>query len=324
MESLAISDYEDDSLDLQCARQDAESLADVFRARGETFYGAGKVHVTTVLDKQATRDGIEAAIQDVAANATPNDVFVLTISGHGVTLGQRYYFIPHEYQSGDRDWADYKVRRYLWDVETGRRLKKLKAHSSEVLGVAYDPTGKKIATAAHDGVVVWEVLSGKQLLRLARHDRQFRSYENSGTEKQDLKRVLPAGVLSVAFSPDGRYIATGLDGFSPEEDGIHASVVVWDAATGKVARAIGDPSWDVVSVAFSADGSQLMSAASNGTVVLWDVISGQNLCTLENEFSACSSVTSLDISTDGQSVIFGTQDNAAVVWSTRLPQTRTI
>ena len=112
MVAVGISDYADGGpRDLDCAKNDAETLAKVFRERGELFYGTGKVHVTTVVDEQATKKGIEKAIASVVTSAKPRDVFVLTLAGHGVTLGQRYYFIPYDYDGRGDEWRDEKVRR---------------------------------------------------------------------------------------------------------------------------------------------------------------------------------------------------------------------
>ena len=112
MVAVGISDYADGGpRDLDCAKNDAVGLAEVFQQRGEAFYGAGKVHVTTLTDKQATKKGIEKAIASVAKSAKPRDVFVLTLAGHGVTLGERYYFIPYDYDGRGEEWRDEKVRR---------------------------------------------------------------------------------------------------------------------------------------------------------------------------------------------------------------------
>ena len=112
MVAVGISDYADGQrIDLKCARNDAEVLAKTFRERGELFYGKGKVHVKTVVDSQATMAGIQQAIAEVAKAAKPRDIFILTLSGHGVTLGERYYFIPYDYKCDNNDWQDERVRR---------------------------------------------------------------------------------------------------------------------------------------------------------------------------------------------------------------------
>jgi WD40 repeat protein len=69
------------------------------------------------------------------------------------------------------------------------------------------------------------------------------------------------GVVSVAFSPDGRRLA------SASRDGI---VWVWDSATGLGVLTLTGHSQGVVSVAFSPDGWRLASAGAGGTVKVWD------------------------------------------------------
>ena len=77
-------------------------------------------------------------------------------------------------------------------------------------------------------------------------------------------------ILAVAYSPDGRQIATG---------SADHSVKVWDAATG---RAVFTFKRDTFTVAFSPDSRRLASAGRDGTVRLWK---------LGKSFSATDSMT---------------------------------
>ena len=66
----------------------------------------------------------------------------------------------------------------------------------------------------------------------------------------------------MAFSPDGRWIASGA------EDG---AVRVWDSRTGEPARTFRGHTGLVLRVAFSRDGLRLLSGSRDTTVKVWDL-----------------------------------------------------
>jgi WD40 repeat protein len=72
-------------------------------------------------------------------------------------------------------------------------------------------------------------------------------------------------VWAVAFSPDGRLLAS-----AAADD----MARLWDPATGSMCRTISGYSGQVSDVAFSPDG-RLLASASDQTVKLWDVATGQ-------------------------------------------------
>jgi hypothetical protein len=77
------------------AVNDPPNAAELFQRRGKGLYE--QVHLTTLLDSQATKAGIQQALKRVGALTRPQDTLVLFLAGHGSMIGQRYYFIPQEF-----------------------------------------------------------------------------------------------------------------------------------------------------------------------------------------------------------------------------------
>jgi WD40 repeat protein/serine/threonine protein kinase len=103
----------------------------------------------------------------------------------------------------------------------------------------------------------------------------------------------PSAVLSVAFSPNGRWIAAG------GQDGV---VKVWDAATGREVHSFRAHQHNVWGLAFSPDGRRV-GTASDGSVKVWDAETGQERFTLSNEPKA--QAWSVAFSPDGRWVAAG-------------------
>jgi RNA polymerase sigma factor (sigma-70 family) len=153
-------------------------------------------------------------------------------------------------------------------------------HGVFVHALAYSPDGKKIvSTGSSDrALVLWDAGTGKEI-------RQFASCGQ------------PRGV---AFSPDGKWIAT-----------THRTGELWDVASGKMLRALNNPQFEVNALAFAPDGKTLATANTDGAVHLWDAASGAEKCRLNG---GQDGLYALAYSSDGLKLAAGGKDGVICLW----------
>ncbi len=139
----------------------------------------------------------------------------------------------------------------VFDAVTGAPLCALAGHSGPVMGLAFGPDGRSLATASADGAArVWDARSGV------------------------LQRVLrghTGRVACVGFHPCGRFLVSG--GHQPGD------VKLWDLTGPQeyVSAAAPEGAEEIEALAFAAEGSQVVVVRRGGQVRAHDAGSGVKL-----------------------------------------------
>jgi WD40 repeat protein len=123
------------------------------------------------------------------------------------------------------------------------------------------------------------------------------------------------GVTAIAVSPDGAWIASG------SED---ATVKLWRASDGTLARTLADGAFQTTALAFSPTGSVLAAGCYDGSIKLWNPTNGTLTRTMSVVWTnteigraytnLSGKVCSLVFSADGQRLVAGSADWFTRVW----------
>jgi eukaryotic-like serine/threonine-protein kinase len=146
----------------------------------------------------------------------------------------------------------------IWETATGRHLASFPGRSELLENLLFTPDGRSLLISSTASVRRW---------RLAPVE--------SDTDRQ------PAGhkdeAWSLAFSPDGRTVATGSD-----DSEVDPTIKLWDTATGQVKAAWSGGKGTVASISFSPDGHMLATGhlEAKHNVRIWDAATGHRVAEL--------------------------------------------
>jgi WD40 repeat protein len=173
----------------------------------------------------------------------------------------------------------------IWETGLGHVTFALKSGDAKIAALSFAPDAKTLVSGTEDGVIqLWEFAAGKPRI-----------------EFKDEQRARPRSFLFLEFSPDGRFVAVG--------DPYNDSVLLWETATGKVARKLEDIR-SPRCAAFSADSKVLATGDESGRVRVWDVESGKEDSASGSPDTAFGPIA---LSADGK--ILATRGDGVQLWS---------
>jgi WD40 repeat protein len=216
----------------------------------------------------------------------------------------------------------------VWDVRSHREVKTFganpKGEPSAVKGVEWSPDGSCLYVTA-GAVVAWDWREGQVRWQLPAADaarvRASRDGKRLAVIRSDVWEVLildggtgkvqttldknrQLQVECIAFSPDGRTVATGMHG---------GTVYIWDAATGKYLGWLPSqgPGDDIWGIEFTPDGRHVVTASSTGPVRVWELDTQTQVFRRTDGPSIALRVR---LSADGRAAL-AAQQRAPILWS---------
>jgi serine/threonine protein kinase len=175
----------------------------------------------------------------------------------------------------------------LWEVVSGRELRRFARHAGAVAAVGLSPNGRYAVSGGADRTVrVWDVDTAWELRSFTGH-----------TEP----------VTAVAFMPDGHHVVSA---------GQDRTLRLWEIDGGQETRRFVGHRAAVNALAVTPDGRRLLSAGNDRTLRLWDVPSGQEIALLGGQSATEQGalLTSVVLMPDGRQALSGGSDHALGLW----------
>jgi WD40 repeat protein len=185
--------------------------------------------------------------------------------------------------------GNYQADLQIWDIATGKLDRTLSGHPKRIQAVALCNVRHLIATACENRIRIWDLDPGECLHAIIAHD-------------------LP--VVTVAFSPDGRYLASG---------SMDKTVKIWDTRSWECLQTLTGHQSLTLTVAFSptpiesesSTDYQLIVGSGDRLIKRWNIITGECLQTYTDHQNW---VWSIAYSPDGSKIVSAGEDETIKIW----------
>jgi WD40 repeat protein len=191
----------------------------------------------------------------------------------------------------------------VWSPQDWKPVGPAALHPGPVIAVAFSPDGRRALTGSREGTIrIRDAASGSPVAAIGPLPYRLTSLAVSpdgawfltagesqsgagAVDRWDAATGLPRGprlshrgpVESIAISPDGRHFVTGCTLVDPSGNAVGGEARLWNAATGEPSGPVMMHSDPVRSVAFSPDGTMILTGCDDAMARLWDCKTGQHV-----------------------------------------------
>ncbi len=210
----------------------------------------------------------------------------------------------------------------LWDLDDGKLIRAYSIDKERFACADVSADGKHLAVSSGDTVRVWDLPAGEKPRVIEQVYGQWKPDEET--------RLYHLGVLSLAFLPDGKSLATGgyryggFDVRGPDYRVVGSRdrglVCVWDAESASLLRRFESQDkylWDYA-MCLSRDGRVLASSCEEG-IRIWDAPAGKVLRTIPHLQLPGTYVRwhhRVALARDGKTLVTAAGDHVVRIWDT--------
>ena len=219
----------------------------------------------------------------------------------------------------------------VWDARTGKRLLTLpdNAGGGRFSHVSFSPDGTRLATDdTIGGLRIWDLRNRRAVLTIrSSHPLCGIAWSPDGTEIGSgdcgtlyagatgrvwdartgrllfATRRLTGAVLTIQFSPAGRYVAL---------PSLNGTAEVWNTATARLVTTFTGHTGQLNTLAYSPDGGLIATGGTDDTARIWDPITGSQLLVLRGDNGPISDVA---FGPDGRTLATASEDGSVRIWN---------